>query len=624
MESENSEKEEKAENEKSKQVKKSKQKHKNKLIKNRIKNYLFNLISFLINNKNNFEEKLTPSDIEILLTTSSDISTICQFKYKTKLIYGNFNPKRDKVKNINIYKQFPVQMEMKDEYYSSNFDDVIVDIYPEIKEGIKIDLSEFPFFTYDNANNKLKNIDKNEIKEKIDCKDNEYILCVYITHYDIKGKNNPLLMLENIIDSDLFFKYFKNVFIICQLNNENAFDKFFKDEIIKKYVDNNSLENKNKNKIIFLFNFLSSYKDDKNCDENLINIFKENKNIVSDFDEDYEKNYFFILDNNKKIIKIEPINSIGKTTTYLLIELKNNENSKDKIPYFVKKEKEEKAQLKEVKNLIHFIAEIDKLNLDYVFDIRFNLSIVLYPNEDLTKIKLKKINCFRFKGQFKTKEYNYLKSCSDLLNLPSCSFTFTEIPSIDIGIDFSNMTCEKCKNNITDDSYLYYCYICKTKYCFECVQSQLKNNKGKKKYIDEKHNLIFFKTRDQNQFLNLDKEKLGNNQFADCSEDDLSYWSSTRCNGCRNTLREGLARYLCLNCRKGIRVSDGYIDYCSECIDKMCNNKNDRINLENKANGVIDDFNNDFFDDYKFKIEHKHDNHIYLMMPFQCNGYYSF
>ena len=515
-------------------------------------------------------------------------------------------------------------MEMKDEYYSSNFEDVVVDIYPEIKKGIKIDLSEFPFFKYDNTNKIIKNIDKNEIKEITKCKDNEYILCVYITYYDTKGKNNPILMLENIIDSDLFFKYFKNVFIICQLNSENAFDKFSKDEIIKKYLDNNNLDNKNKDKIFFLFNFLSSYKNDKNCEENLINIFQETKNIISDFDDDIEKNYFFILDSNEKIVKIEPMKSIGKTTTYLLMELKNNENSKDKTPYFVKKEKDEKSQLKEVKNLIYFIAEIDKLNLDYVFDIRFNLSIVLYPNEELTKIKLKKINCFRFKGVFKTKEYNYLKSCSDLLNLPSCSFTFTEIPSIDIKIDFSNMICEKCKNNIKDDSYLYYCYICKTKYCFECVQSQLKNNKGKKKYIDEKHNLIFFKTRDQNQFLSLDQEKLGQNQFANCSEDDLTYWSSTRCNGCRNSLREGLERYLCLNCRKGLRVSDGYIDYCSECINKMCKNKNDRINLENKANGVVDDFNNDFFDDYKFKVEHKHDNHIYLMMPFQCDGYYTF
>ena len=624
MESENNEIEEKAEKKKSEQTKLSKQKQKNKLIKSRTKNYLFNLISFLLNNKNNFEEKLTPNDMEILLETNSDISTIRKIKYKIKLIYGCFNPKRDKIKNINLYKQFPVQMEMKDEYYSNNFEDVTVDIYPEIKKGIKIYLSEFPFFYYDDINKEFKNIDKNEIKKEINCKDNEYILCIYITYYDKKGKNNPILMLENIIDSDLFFKYFKNVFIIFQLDNEKTFDKFSKDEIIKKYLNNNNNLDNNKNKIFFLFNFLSSYKNNKNCDENLINIFQENKNIISDFDEDDEKNYFFILDNDEKIVEIEPINSIGKTTTFLLMELKNNENSKDKTPYFSKKEKEEKVQLKEAKNLIHFIAEIDKLNLDYIFDIKFRLSIVLYPNEELTKIKLKKINFFRFNGTFKSKEYNYLKSCSDLLNLPSFSFNFSEIPSVDIEIDFSNMTCEKCKNIISEDSYLYYCYICKMKYCYECVQTQLKNNKGKKKYIDEKHHLIFFKTRDKNQFLNLDQEKLGKNKFADCNEDDLRYWSSTRCNGCRNSFREGLERYLCLNCKKGIRVADGYIDFCSECIDKMCKNKNDRIILENKSNGIVDDYNNYFFDDYKFKIEHKHDNHIYLMMPYQYDGYYIF
>ena len=72
-------------------------------------------------------------------------------------------------------------------------------------------------------------------------------------------------------------------------------------------------------------------------------------------------------------------------------------------------------------------------------------------------------------GEFHTKDYNYLKNCSNLIKLPSCEFSFKEIPTIDIEIDFSYMECEKCKKIISDDSFLYYCYICKTKYCYDII-----------------------------------------------------------------------------------------------------------------------------------------------------------
>ena len=111
-----------------------------------------------------------------------------------------------------------------------------------------------------------------------------------------------------------------------------------------------------------------------------------------------------------------------------------------------------------------------------------------------------------------------------------------------------NMECEKCKNIIKEDDYLYYCYICKLKYCYECVQSQLKNKMKKDKYIDKKHHLLFFKTKDINNFKEIEKIKLGKNKFAECDEDDLGSWSSTRCNGCSKSLNN-YYRYLCLSCK---------------------------------------------------------------------------
>jgi hypothetical protein len=57
-------------------------------------------------------------------------------------------------------------------------------------------------------------------------------------------------------------------------------------------------------------------------------------------------------------------------------------------------------------------------------------------------------------------------------------------------------------------------------------------------------------------------------------------------------------------------------------------NKKDMENLEKKADEIFTSFNNDFFDDYEFKIEHKHENHVYLMMPYQLgrsnDNYYIF
>ena len=58
----------------------SNKKKKYKIMKNSSKNYLLNLISYLINNKNNFEEKLKPNDIEILLEFDSNTSTFHQIK----------------------------------------------------------------------------------------------------------------------------------------------------------------------------------------------------------------------------------------------------------------------------------------------------------------------------------------------------------------------------------------------------------------------------------------------------------------------------------------------------------------------------------------------------------------
>ena len=171
-------------------------------------------------------------------------------KYKAKINNASFNSKRDLIKNIKLYKQIPSQIELRDEYYFDDCDFVNVDMYPQIQRGIKLDLSEFPFYYYEN--NELKQIDKNEIKKKISCKDNEYIFCAYISLYDLKDKNNPIKLIENMMQLDSFWNYFKYVFIIIQVEVIKLIKKINEDDIIKKFFENNN-NIKNKDKICFLF-----------------------------------------------------------------------------------------------------------------------------------------------------------------------------------------------------------------------------------------------------------------------------------------------------------------------------------------------------------------------------------
>ena len=633
-EEKNKEKEKKDKNDKNEEIKKhsdflNTKDKKYKIIKNRTKNHILNIVAYLINNRNDFPEKLKPSDLEIILETDSINSTYNNMKYKTKLSYSTFNPKRDLVSNIHLYQQIPAEIEINDEYYTNNEDNIIINIYPEIKKGIILDITQFPFFTYEEED--LHAINKDEIKNLLVCDDSTYNLCVYITDYKQKG-SEQISMIENILETDMFFDYFKNIFVFIQLDTQSKINDIKNDEKLKSYLikneKNENIENNNnkyKEKIKLFFNFVSSY-NIKEKNHYLINIFGENKRLFLDeLEENYDnKNYFFILDNNKKIVEIQPLKKLGEIITLLLLKLKKNKNN-NKLLLFEQKEIEEKKRIKDAIKLIHFITNIKKLNLNYIFNIKFKISFSVIPDDNLTKIDIKKINQIRLEGEFFTKECNYIKEIQE--NLKSSStyeINLKEMKTIDIDIDFKNMECEKCKNIIKEDDYLYYCYICKLKYCYECVQSQLKNKMKKDKYIDKKHHLLFFKTKDINNFKEIEKIKLGKNKFAECDEDDLGSWSSTRCNGCSKSLNN-YYRYLCLSCRKGMRQNGGYIDFCSKCIEKMCNNKNDKENLEKTANGIIDNFH-DFLSDFKFKVEHFHDTHLYLMMPYQIasGGYDDF
>lgn len=117
--------------------------------KKSIENDLLNIVSFLLNNnKNTFEEKLKPNDLELNLITSSEISKIDKLNYKIYISYSSFNPKRDTINNLEKYKDFPITIEIKDEYYKEKnaFEKVNIDLTPSMNKNMILDLSLFPFF----------------------------------------------------------------------------------------------------------------------------------------------------------------------------------------------------------------------------------------------------------------------------------------------------------------------------------------------------------------------------------------------------------------------------------------------------------------------------------------------
>ena len=585
-------------------------KENNEQIKERIlgkkstENNLFNIVSFLLNNnKNNFEEKLKPKDLELNIVTSSRISKIDKLKYKIDISYSSFTPKRDTINNIEKYKDFPNSIEIKDEYYKikNDFEKVSIDLIPSMNKNMILDLSLFPFCYY--------NTDKKEIEPySIKLIKNKFTLILYISHFNEENINEIKRITEGLNFIDKMYDYFENIYFIFEANSE---EQIKKNESLIKIINNNN-NTDDKQRIKYIFNILSLY-DSKNKSNRIINIFKSNK---------FGQEYFFILDQNNKIISIKKnFSNVIKKISIFALKIKNSLDKQNINLNDIFKEKEIKKEKSNnsIREIIYFFSKIK--NLDYLFDLQFELSFSAYLNDECSNIYIKKVNSIFLEGEFRTKEYLYLKNLLESIKLskPNNSYSLKEIETIDIDIDFTDMKCKNCSKIIPEDKHLYYCYFCKTKYCYECIHEQLKK-KGKEKYIDKEHNLIFFKTRNKKQFTCLDKKKLGNNIFAKSTNDNqFDNRHNAICNGCRDRF-DNMARYVCIHCRPGLYLSGGYIDYCQKCIEKMCTNENEKENLERNSDEEIYSTSSNFTKGHTIDTNHKHDEHIYLLLPLQFNA----
>ena len=175
---------------------------------------------------------------------------------------------------------------------------------------------------------------------------------------------------------------------------------------------------------------------------------------------------------------------------------------------------------------------------------------------------------------------------------------------------------------------MYYCYECKDKYCYKCVMDNFNNSKGLKKFIDPKHNLLFFKTRDVKQFKNIDLYKLGKNSFSNCKDETKLGNHSMSCNGCGQLENYMNPRYLCLNCRPGLQQDDGFYDYCLDCIEHMNKNDEQGKKYQEQEYELYNQETRFFYED-KTKERHDHNKHVYLMIALEYkekgdSAYYGF
>jgi hypothetical protein len=152
----------------------------------------------------------------------------------------------------------------------------------------------------------------------------------------------------------------------------------------------------------------------------------------------------------------------------------------------------------------------------------------------------------------------------------------------------------------------YYCYWCKIHFCEKCGSFD-ENKIGLEKY-PHYHNLIYIDVKSNNGMNNIDVIKLGENKIFSSIEEkeDLSNNHQSICNSCGKSIEN--IRYICLNCKPGEPILNGYYDICNTCIHEILYNPN------TKKTTIIK------------KVEKEgHDliSHIYLVL-YYSTGYYSY
>ena len=242
-------------------------------------------------------------------------------------------------------------------------------------------------------------------------------------------------------------------------------------------------------------------------------------------------------------------------------------------------------------------------SLPYLGELNVTLTFNQIINDEWNDFVVKELTSLSLRGQLRTKEYQILNKAFTELKIGS-SFDVKELTTISFT---PQRICSNCNKEIGENDYQYHCYWCKISFCTQCIEDKIKNNTtGKLKYLHTKHNLLYFKTKDENDLKDIDEYKLGKNLFAESSERSFLTSHSAICNGCRGSFPSSslmCQRYICLSCLPGMYRSGGFVDFDYKCISALRDNSGN-------YNTVIR--NNPNHDD-------KH--HVYLMLICQVGSY---
>ena len=562
----------------------------------------------------NFTKGLKFQDYDIVLS-SSDAEGLEIF-HSLNICNCKYDPNTPASKKVIHYEQLEKIMQnflkwknTREEDYKKNpnprdYPAIYMHAYPMVRKNLSIDISTINFKEV-KKNNLDSTIELMDYKIKKfnpeDKKDN-----IFFISFKLNGKKHKFGKIEQLLEqfkqSDLsqFWDFINKAYFVFCVEEERLIKieyDLFPDWLKKANEENEHAK--------FLFYIDPPGEDEKQ----VMNIFK-----MSEF----EKDYYFLINSQNLVYKSDSMLCSGDIVENNI--KKRNEEEKDKKENKIYSEEDKNKALA---NFYDFVLNIKNYKYNFFFGYQFEVCLKFNEKNNLY---VSYVQFSHLIAEVKTKEYQILKQIADIFK-PDI-LELKEIETIDIPIDFKVNKCIKCKKDIPDKDEMYYCYKCKEKYCAKCVTDNFKNNKGLKRFIDPKHNLLYFKTRDLEQFKGIEKYKLGNDSFAKCQDETKLGKHSFSCNGCEAGQNYTDPRYLCISCRPGLMQDNGFNDYCVNCIEHM--NKGDE---KGKKMQVTKDllYNQEtrFFYEDKTTVNHDHNKHIYLMIVMEYkekneNAYYDF
>ena len=515
-------------------------------------------------------------------------SKFCQFprKEEVKFIEEKYDGYNKTIKNY--YRSFKIMLT------------------PRIRRNLKFDIRQFKYRTFVDGK-PVDYIMNHTLKDKD-------LLCI-VTHklkLKLKDPNKPhkygkitqiLEQLQDKNDEKLkkFWDYFEIVYIIFCIRTE----KKMVEEYAKFPPEMQNVDKNFKNvKLLFYVEEELHKKNKENPKIKLRNMWVYNN---------FGKNYFFLMNKDHQIYKADNMLFSGDIVEESAQFKENEKLVKAKSP----EEQKEliRQRYKAFLDFYDFYGSLVRFKYALYFGCEFE--ICLKFNEKKNAFYISYIDFYKLAADLRPPEVHYVKKLCQILK-PEDVEDVREIEITDIPVDFKETKCKVCKKEIQKDEPMYYCYKCETKdkYCQECVMKNFKEQKSnKKKFIDPKHNLLFFKTRNPEHFKVIDKFKLGEDIFTKVTDDNQFETYQRLCTGCKRKFNES-PRYICVSCNKGTLIYGRFHEFCIDCMNHMMKGDEEGKKIEAVTERIYG---------YETRVlltnneltHHVNDEHVYIMIAME-------